>query len=242
MFALTIRIEPEQELYRFFEDNETVRSYCTGDKGLFTYLASGDSYFSNLIEENLLLVPDLANPSPSLHFNCDCNTNSPSKIRQIISKFNGTIVDPIVLKNNWEHITIITPQYEDIEHIRSEIQNSYELEVLKIENIDVGTSYMYSKSIKEMINLLTKQQRDTLIRAWKKGYYKIPRHIKTDELAQEQQITRYALEKKLRIAENKVMENIIPLFILSSDIKDNSLLFSPEKMPGKRFTRQKNLE
>ena len=241
MFVLTIRIEPEQEFYRFLEDNETVRSYCTGDKGLITYLPSDDSFMANLIEENILLA-DLANPSPSLHFNCDCNTNPSIKIRQIISKYNGTIVDPIVLKNNWEHITIIVAQYEDIELIRSEIQNFYELEVLKIEKVDVGTSYMYSKSIKEMINLLTKQQRDTLIRAWKKGYYKIPRNIKTEELAQEQQITRYALEKKLRIAENKVMENIIPLVILSSDLNDNSLSFSPEKMPGKRFTRQKTVE
>ena len=38
MFALTIRIEPEQELYRFFEDNETVRTYCTGEKGLYVGL------------------------------------------------------------------------------------------------------------------------------------------------------------------------------------------------------------
>ena len=242
MYALTIRIEPEQELYRFIDDNDTIRTYCTGEKGLLLYPSFENSNLANLIGEDISLVEDLASSSPSLHFNCDCVTNPPSKIRQIISKFNATIVNPIVLKNNWEYMTVIVTQYEDIEHIRSEIENFYRVEVLKIENIDVGTSYMHSNSIKELINLLTKQQRDTLIRAWKKGYYKIPRNVKTEELAQEQQITRYALEKKLRVAENKVMENIIPLFILSSDLNDNELSFSPRNSPGKMFTWQKNVE
>ena len=216
MFALAIRIEPEQELFRFFEDNDTIQSYCTGDRGLLIYLSSEDSNIAHLIGENILLVENLASSS-ALHFNCDCIINPPSKIRQIFSKFNATIVNPIVVKNNWEYITIIVTQYEDIEHILAEIRNFYSVEVVKIENIDIGTSYMYSNSIKEMITLLTQQQRDTLISAWKKGYYKIPRNIKTEELAQEQKITRYALEKKLRVAENKVMEKIIPLFILSSE-------------------------
>ena len=185
MFALSIRIEPEQELFRFFDDNDTIQSYCTGDKGLLIYLSSGSSNIANLIGENILLVEkeDFVSSS-ALRFNCDCIVNPPSKIRQIISDFKGIIVNPVVIKNNWEYITLLIETYEDIERILDAFKNLYRIEVLKVENIDFAKSYMYSHSIQELFKLLTNQQRETLVEAWKKGYYKIPRKIKTEKLAQ----------------------------------------------------------
>jgi len=65
--------------------------------------------------------------------------------------------------------------------------------------------------------MLTNRQADILMKAFEQGYYDIPRRVKTEELAEQFDITRYGLERALRTAENKLVNSVMP-FLYSKNI------------------------
>ena len=93
----------------------------------------------------------------------------------------------------------------------------------EIQNISQYTGD-YPKNLKikfnDLFTILTEKQRETLIDACRQGYYSIPRTATTEELASVEGISRYAFEKKLRTAENKIMDNIIPFLLLYGNVNE----------------------
>ena len=79
MFELTFRIEPEQELFRFFSEKKSIMSYCTGQRGLLIYSSPNESNKGILFNRNFIIdqsinvesVQDSTNAN-ILQFNCDC--------------------------------------------------------------------------------------------------------------------------------------------------------------------------
>jgi predicted DNA binding protein len=131
------------------------------------------------------------------------------------------LINPVIIRNNWEHTTVLIESYSKSQQFIDELRDNYELMVIKIEKVDYQKVFSYAKTIEEMLHSLTDQQQKILIQAWKKGYYSIPRKIKTEELASVEGISRYGLEKKLRTAENKLMEKILPILLLSNPIQSS---------------------
>ncbi|MHA1983401.1 MAG: helix-turn-helix domain-containing protein [Candidatus Hodarchaeales archaeon] len=228
MYELSFRVEPEQELFRFLSDKKLIMSYCTGERGLLIYTASDDSNEGILLNDNYVLDHSISfesvqdsNSTDLLQFDCDCILNPPSIIRKKIDKYNGILINPVIIRNNWEHTTVLIESYSKSQQFIDELRDNYELMVIKIEKVDYQKVFSYAKTIEEMLHSLTDQQQKILIQAWKKGYYSIPRKIKTEELASVEGISRYGLEKKLRTAENKLMEKILPILLLSNPIQSS---------------------
>ena len=73
---------------------------------------------------------------------------------------------------------------------------------------DYYGNYMFS--IPDLSNTLTPYQHQILFDAYKEGYYKIPRAIRTIDIAEMKNKTRYSVDKILRKAENKIMTYIHP--------------------------------
>ena len=61
---------------------------------------------------------------------------------------------------------------------------------------------------------LTDRQRQAIVTAILRGYYRIPRHVKTEELAKSFGISRPAFEALLRKAENKLVAALFPYLTL----------------------------
>ena len=54
--------------------------------------------------------------------------------------------------------------------------------------------------------------------AFEKGYYDIPRKIRTLDLANELGLSRYAVDRTIRATENKIVRSLIPFFYLQKTL------------------------
>ena len=57
---------------------------------------------------------------------------------------------------------------------------------------------------------MTNRRMNALLTAYKYGYYRLPRRITTEKLAELMTITRLTFEEHLRKAENKIMSAMAP--------------------------------
>jgi predicted DNA binding protein len=68
----------------------------------------------------------------------------------------------------------------------------------------------YLFSIPELAYNMTDRQRKVLTQAYYGGYYQIPRSIRTEDIAINNQTSRYNIDKILRNVEGKIMQFIYP--------------------------------
>ena len=74
----------------------------------------------------------------------------------------------------------------------------------------LGFEGAYLVPIGSLVEQLTPRQRDAIVTATLRGYYRIPRAITTAELARTFQVSRPAFESLLRKAENKLVTALFP--------------------------------
>ena len=220
MIVLNIRIQPEPELFHHLEKDDEILNYCTGNTGLLIYtnksIHHSDSEFIDYhhnSHDKILEIIDRADKK-IVSFDCDCLKNPPSAFRKLVQSFNGNIIDPIQIKNNLEYVSIIFDSDKERKAFTSELTSQIEFEILNFEVEKDRLLYLVKSNFDEMTKELTLKQREILLTAWKEGYYRIPRLVTSEKLASDQKISRYAIEKKLRIAENKLMDKMIPILLL----------------------------
>ena len=222
MIQLSIRIYPEVEIFRHVHYNEQITSYCSGKRGItiFTYSNKNPNYARNeKLEKEIIQIDSLKKKKVST-CSCDCANNPPSLLRRIIHSFKGVILDPVFIKDNWEYMNILLPNQNSTDLLLLQLQDQYDFEIQNISQYDRDYYKDLKIKFKDLFTILTEKQSETLIDAWKQGYYSIPRTATTKELASVKGISRYALEKKLRTAENKIMDNIIPFLLLYGNLNE----------------------
>ena len=63
-------------------------------------------------------------------------------------------------------------------------------------------------SISDVANDLTRNQMKILTEAYRQGYYEIPRSIRTEDIGNQLNKSRYNIDKTIRIAESKIMKYV----------------------------------
>jgi DNA-binding MarR family transcriptional regulator len=97
-------------------------------------------------------------------------------------------------------ISVIGSQEDHLQFI--EIMKEYKGEIVKMSFQKAA----YDKH--DILSVLTDKQRDIMIAARKHGYYKYPRKIRSEELAQKIGISKGTTVEHLRKAEERLIENI----------------------------------
>ena len=142
-----------------------------------------------------------------------------TSIDQKIRKLKAVPIYPITYQNGYEYYKIYCKNIETADNFIKTMKDDVEFEVL--ENNNLGNDWIVSQTavLRQLFDELTPLQIEILKQAFEAGYYNIPRKIKTQDLAKENNKSRYAIEKNIRSAENKILNYIMPfMYLYQSDL------------------------
>ncbi len=146
-----------------------------------------------------------------IHFECMCDLEK--SVSPNIQRLGGLLELPVLYKNGWEYYKIISLNKKSQAAIMEYIQTIPEYEILSITDLDIDQYKYQFLTTNEIMKSLTARQIEVLVKAYEQGYYKIPRSVKTRELAEKFNVSRTATEKSLRKAENTIITSIIPYLL-----------------------------
>ncbi|MDH5403110.1 MAG: helix-turn-helix domain-containing protein [Candidatus Heimdallarchaeota archaeon] len=198
-------------------DSDLMLSYCdrtsdvimiNGELDLQNIYDKGTKIFDNILEWT---ITKLDHHNFIIQMNCGCEKLMPKSITNLIQSTGGVIVYPIEYIAEWEYYKVICLNNTIVSDLLKELGTLDKFEVLTIN--DLGPKGLFKSQIvsaTDLTNQLTTHQVNIIIQAYENGYYEIPRRIKTIDLANKLGVSRYAVEKVIRRAENNIIEKLIP--------------------------------
>ncbi len=140
---------------------------------------------------------------------CECN-NLP--FIDIPEEMGCVLIPPVKYLAGIE-IQQILLTLDNVQHLLTEYKKkdpTAEIEIVELAPLKEDPKFLML-SVEEVRKDLTEKQLHSVIQAYEKGYYDIPRSISVESLAGEMNIHRRTFEEHLRKAEKKMMRKLIPL-------------------------------
>lgn len=150
-----------------------------------------------------------------------CEMEIANSVGILITKLGGMPIYPVIYENGWEIHKIFCHSYDELTKILNTLNRQLQIfEILSIKDIGNDALIKQSAIMSQILDQLTNNQLDQLIKAFNNGYYDIPRKTRMQDLADELGVTRYAVERTVRSAENKLIRALIPyLYIKNKKIE-----------------------
>ena len=228
--------------------NQSVYSYCslTHDiirlpVGLSENIKNTAKKFFPNFANWKIKSPTHSNQASIISMDCVCGMVYYHSIAGIIREKGGIPLYPIRYENGWEHRRIV--YFDDdtskiIDAIREKIieentpkkdeyrKDGIEKSIFEVKSInnfgDEGLYQAQSFFLADVLEDLSMTQKQVFIEAYKAGYYEIPRRSTLEDLAENLGKSHQAVNKSLRLAENKMIHFFAPFLLLDEDDQTKS--------------------
>jgi len=140
--------------------------------------------------------------------NCDRITTN---VSSVLGKHNCVELQPTVYRDGWEWYRFLSFSQKDVKSLFEELSKVGTAEVvsrLSREGSTVRESVVVS--VANLFGGLTQKQLEAIIVALRNDYYRVPKRVTTDEIAERLGVPRTTYEEHLRKAEGKVLRAIAP--------------------------------
>jgi len=229
VFELFVKVQHDCVFLDFAQifDGKKVSGYCNREFDVLQVPRIMDE--DSLREDVLQYFPEATNIKITAtgedavisHIIMDCTCDTVYKHDQSITgkiQRHGGIIDyPILYENDFEYHKIRCLNKKVLSGVLKELEQLPTLKIISINDLgDQGLFKAQMASVPEMLEELTLRQIEILLAAFEEGYYDIPRKVRTQDLAAKFEISRYGIEKSLRVAENKIVNAIVPYLYLKS--------------------------
>lgn len=205
------------ELSKFIQDKE-ISYWCNGKSDVliiedFWNLSKLKVYLDSQFSQ-VELISDTSTSNPLILKLCECIYQP---VDQIIEKYEHIEIPPIRFKAGTE-IRRSAFSSSHVNKFIEELKRHPAIERVSLKKLAPihfnQALYPLFLSLEDIITELTSRQLQSLLLAFKKGYYEIPRKIIMEDLARNLDIKRKTYEEHLRKGENTIMKYIIPIFQL----------------------------
>jgi len=119
--------------------------------------------------------------------------------------------DPDVYRGGWEYYRLIAFSEKDVRNLFNGLEKFCKVEVISRRTVQAGAvKEHFLISTRTLFGDLTGKQSQALLFALENGYYRVPKKVTTEEMAQKLKLPRTTYEEHLRKAESKVLRAVTP--------------------------------
>jgi predicted DNA binding protein len=123
----------------------------------------------------------------------------PSIYETVLESGNMSLL-PITIMKGVQFHTVLSPSRNSLKNL---------LEILKTRFTAVKILSLHSEPLKSKMNLLTQKQLEAFTLAFNQGYYRMPRHVRIEDLAKKLGVKRVAVQERLRRAELRIFTEFV---------------------------------
>ena len=147
---------------------------------------------------------------------CNCDRLS-TNVSVIFSKHNCLEMQPCVYRDGWEWYRFLAFKQQDIKALFDELSKVGKAEVVS-RVVREGSTVRESVvvSVANLFGGLTRKQLEAMVVALRNDYYRVPKRVTTDEIAERLGVPRTTYEDHLRKAEGKVLRAVAPYLELKA--------------------------
>jgi hypothetical protein len=148
---------------------------------------------------------------------CNCD-RLPTNVSFLFSKHNCVEMQPCVYRDGWEWYRLLAFSQRDIKALFDELSKAGKAEV--VSRVSREGSTVRESVVVSVANLfggLTQRQLEAIVVALRNDYYRVPKRVTTDEIAERLGVPRTTYEEHLRKAEGKVLRAVAPYLELKGN-------------------------
>ena len=146
---------------------------------------------------------------------CICDTGYKS-VTSVLEKHNCLELQPTMYHDGWEWYRMIAFSQKDVKATFDDLAKFSTFKITsRTTRPDYSVRETFVVSTNRLFGELTGKQRDALVAALDNGYYRVPKKVTTDEIAQRVGQPRTTYEEHLRKAESKVLHSVAPYLELA---------------------------
>jgi len=148
---------------------------------------------------------------------CNCD-RLPTNVSSLFSKYNCVEMQPCVYRDGWEWYRFLAFSQRDIKALFDELSKVGKAEV--VSRVSREGSTVRESVVVSVANLfggLTRKQLEAIVVALRNDYYRVPKRVTTDEIAERLGVPRTTYEEHLRKAEGKVLRAVAPYLELKGN-------------------------
>lgn len=147
-----------------------------------------------------------------------CGHKRGTSVDEVLEDHGCLVLYPVVYRDGWEHYRIVALDDERMGGLFDRLGKEGELQItLKRRSQDGLLSQSFILSTGELFSGLTGKQASALHTAIEHGYYRVPRKIRTEDIAKSRKVPRTTFEEHVRKAESKILHSMAPYLALYAE-------------------------
>ncbi|MBN2333978.1 helix-turn-helix domain-containing protein [Candidatus Bathyarchaeota archaeon] len=221
LYEVALRVRHDCPYLRLTEDYPSASIYvwCNRETEVLELKVGDDSEYDAAVDalyEFVEALTEVRGDGESLTVIRRCVCLDEDSVLSCLDEFNLYPLSPVVHREGWEHYHFIAFDHGDVEGLFTRLhERGFTVEVVKKTTLDKTLAELMTLPTSALFSDLTEKQVSALVSAYNYGYYKFPREINVQEMADRLRVPRTTLQDHLKKAHGKVMDRLMPYLLLT---------------------------
>lgn len=148
---------------------------------------------------------------------CNCHRLR-TNVSPLFGKHNCVKLQPAIYREGWEWYRFVAFSQRDVRALFDELAKAGKVEIVsKVSRERSAVRESVVVSVANLFGGLTRKQLEAMVTALRNDYYRVPKRVTTEEIADRLGVPRTTFEEHLRKAEGKVLRAIAPYLELKGN-------------------------
>lgn len=141
----------------------------------------------------------------------ECKHKRGNTIDDMIEAHGCLYMPPVLYRGGWENYRMIAFDEGTLRKLFKTLESKGEVELVTKRSLkESSLTRSFVLSTDQLLGDLTPKQASALLAAVEHGYYRVPRKVRTEDIAKRKKVPRTTFEEHVRKAEAKVITSVAP--------------------------------